>query len=113
MLANFKDVEWFKLEEAVPAFFLTAFMAFCYSISYGIAMGFITYCLVRIALYTKDFIVYKIHSKNALTSETGELQDQNGNLIIKPKLNISIILGISALLFLLNFILLATPLMAK
>ena len=113
MLANFKDVEWFKLEEAVPAFFLTAFMAFCYSISYGIAMGFITYCLVRIALYTKDFIVYKIHSKNAVTSETGELQDQNGNLIIKPKLDISIILGISALLFLLNFILLATPLMAK
>ena len=39
MLSNFKDIDWHKLEEAIPAFFLTAFMAFCYSISYGIAMG--------------------------------------------------------------------------
>ena len=43
----------------------------------------------------------------------GEIKDQNGNLIVKPKLGISIILAVSAALFLLNFILLATPLMHK
>lgn len=51
MLSNFKHIDWHKLEEAIPAFFLTAFMAFCYSISYGIAMGFITFCLIKIALF--------------------------------------------------------------
>ena len=43
----------------------------------------------------------------------GEIKDQNGNLIVKPKLGISIILAVSAALFLLNFILLTTPLMHK
>ncbi|MBQ8822431.1 MAG: NCS2 family permease, partial [Lachnospiraceae bacterium] len=33
---------------ALPAFFAGLFMALCYSISYGIAFGFITYCIVKI-----------------------------------------------------------------
>lgn len=112
MLSNFKDINWHKLEEAIPAFFLTAFMAFCYSISYGIAMGFITYCLIKIALFIKDFVIYKKIAKDNPPID-GEIKDQNGNLIVKPKLGISIILAVSAALFLLNFILLATPLMHK
>ena len=48
MLASFKDVKWDILEDAIPAFFAAIFMAFCYSISYGIAGGFIFYCLVKI-----------------------------------------------------------------
>lgn len=48
MLASFKEVEWTDLEEAIPAFFAAIFMALCYSISYGIAAGFIFYCLVKI-----------------------------------------------------------------
>ena len=48
MLASFADVNWADLEEAVPAFFAAIFMALCYSISYGIATGFIFYCIVKI-----------------------------------------------------------------
>jgi AGZA family xanthine/uracil permease-like MFS transporter len=48
MLASFKDVNWTELEDSIPAFFAAIFMAFCYSISYGIAGGFIFYCLVKI-----------------------------------------------------------------
>ena len=48
MLSSFKDIEWTELEEAVPAFFATIFMGLCYSISYGIATGFIFFCLVKI-----------------------------------------------------------------
>jgi Permeases len=48
MLASFKDVEWGDLEDAIPAFFASVFMAFCYSISYGIAGGFIFYCIVKV-----------------------------------------------------------------
>ncbi|NLJ31841.1 MAG: NCS2 family permease, partial [Clostridiales bacterium] len=48
MLSSFKDIEWNDLEEAIPAFFASVFMAFVYSISYGIAAGFIFYCLIKV-----------------------------------------------------------------
>lgn len=48
MMSAFKEVEWNDLEEAVPAFFASIFMALCYSISYGIAFGFATFCIVKV-----------------------------------------------------------------
>ncbi len=48
MLSSFKEIEWTKLEEAIPAFFAGVFMALCYNISYGIATSFIFYCIVKI-----------------------------------------------------------------
>jgi AGZA family xanthine/uracil permease-like MFS transporter len=48
MISSFKSIDWENLDEAAPAFFAGIFMAFCYSISYGIAAGFIVYCLVKI-----------------------------------------------------------------
>lgn len=50
MLSSFKEVKWDSLEEAIPAFFAAIFMALCYSISYGIAAGFIFYCIVKVCL---------------------------------------------------------------
>lgn len=48
MLASFADINWLDLEEAVPAFFASIFMGLCYSISYGIAAGFIFYTIVKV-----------------------------------------------------------------
>ncbi len=48
MLSAFKEIDWADLDEAIPAFFAGIFMGLCYSISYGIAAGFIFYCLVKI-----------------------------------------------------------------
>lgn len=48
MLSAYKDVNWSDLEEAIPCFFAAIVMAFVYSISYGIAGGFIFYCLVKV-----------------------------------------------------------------
>ena len=48
MTGAFKEVDWEDFEEAVPAFFAGLFMALCYSISYGIAAGFVFYCIVKI-----------------------------------------------------------------
>lgn len=48
MMSSFKEIEWSILDEAIPAFFASVFMGICYSISYGIACGFIFYCLVKI-----------------------------------------------------------------
>ncbi|MBQ9132081.1 MAG: NCS2 family permease [Clostridia bacterium] len=48
MMSSFKDIDWSDLDEAIPAFFAGIFMALCYSISYGIAAGFIFYIIVKI-----------------------------------------------------------------
>ena len=48
MLASFKEIEWTDLAEAIPAFFAGIFMALAYSITSGIAMGFIFYIIVKI-----------------------------------------------------------------
>lgn len=48
MMSSFKDIDWADLEEAVPAFFAGIFMALCYSISYGIAAGFVFYVIVKV-----------------------------------------------------------------
>ncbi len=48
MLSSFKEIDWSEITEAAPAFFTGIFMALCYNISYGIAMGFIVYCVVKL-----------------------------------------------------------------
>ncbi len=48
MMSAFKEIQWEDFDEAVPAFFAGVFMALCYSISYGIAAGFIFYCITKI-----------------------------------------------------------------
>lgn len=49
MTSSFKEIKWDELEEAIPCFFTALFMAIAYSISTGIALGFITYVVVKIA----------------------------------------------------------------
>ncbi|MGO3733112.1 MAG: NCS2 family permease [Vagococcus sp.] len=48
MMASFKEIAWTEMEDAVPAFFTSIFMGLCYSISYGIAAGFIFYVIVKL-----------------------------------------------------------------
>ncbi len=47
MLSAFAEIDWNDLDEAIPAFFAGIFMALCYSISYGIATGFLFYIIVK------------------------------------------------------------------
>ena len=48
MMSAFREIQWDDFDEAVPAYFAGVFMAICYSISYGIAAGFIFYCITKI-----------------------------------------------------------------
>lgn len=48
MLKPITELEWHKLEVAIPCFFSAIFMAFCYNITDGIAAGFLTYTLIKI-----------------------------------------------------------------
>ncbi|HAX51665.1 MAG TPA: guanine permease [Lachnospiraceae bacterium] len=47
MMSSFSEIRWTEIEEALPAFFAGIFMGICYSISYGIATGFIFYCFTK------------------------------------------------------------------
>lgn len=47
MMSTFKNIDWNDLGEAIPAFFTSIFMGLAYNISYGIAAGFITYCIIQ------------------------------------------------------------------
>ena len=48
MMSSFKEIEWTNLEDAIPAFFTSIFMGLAYSISYGIAAGFIFFVLIKV-----------------------------------------------------------------
>jgi AGZA family xanthine/uracil permease-like MFS transporter len=48
MAESFADIRWKKFDEAVPAFFTVIIMTFAYNISYGIAAGFIFFCITKI-----------------------------------------------------------------
>ncbi len=49
MLSSLRDIDWENFNEAVPAFFASIFMGLSYSISNGIAAGFIFYGLIKTA----------------------------------------------------------------
>ncbi|MDR0503924.1 MAG: NCS2 family permease [Treponema sp.] len=48
MAESFAGINWKELDEAIPAFFTVMIMIFAYNISYGIAFGFISYCIVKV-----------------------------------------------------------------
>ena len=48
-LSNLKNIPWDDMAEAVPAFFTSIFMGFSYSITQGIAVGFLTYTLTKLS----------------------------------------------------------------
>lgn len=48
MVSSFKEINWNDLAEAIPAFMASIVMGLIYNISYGIAAGFIFYCLIKI-----------------------------------------------------------------
>ncbi|KRO04787.1 xanthine uracil vitamin C permease [Levilactobacillus paucivorans] len=47
MMSSFSQIPWHDLDEAIPAFMTSFIMAFAYNITYGIAAGFIFYCIVK------------------------------------------------------------------
>lgn len=48
MLKGAREIDWDDFEIAVPSFLTIAMMPFAYSISDGIAFGFISYCVIKV-----------------------------------------------------------------
>lgn len=49
MMASVKKIDWQDIEVAIPCFLTMAMMIFAYSISDGIAFGFISYVIIKLA----------------------------------------------------------------
>lgn len=47
MISNIKDVDFSDMTNALPAFCTIVFMPFTYSIANGVAMGLITFCIIK------------------------------------------------------------------
>ncbi|PWJ49075.1 putative MFS transporter, AGZA family, xanthine/uracil permease [Faecalicatena contorta] len=58
MLSNVKDVDFSDMTNALPAFCTIVFMPFTYSIANGVALGLITFCLMKIC--SKKFEEVKV-----------------------------------------------------
>jgi len=48
MIRPVKDIDWTDMETSIPAFLAIAVMPFAYSITTGIAVGVIFYCLIKL-----------------------------------------------------------------
>ena len=78
MITMIKRIEWDNFEEALPAFLTITSMTFTFSISKGIGFGFISYCLIKLAvgkwrevhplmwIVSLIFIIYFIFVSNML-----------------------------------------------
>lgn len=49
MLSNIREVDFDDMTNALPAFCTIVFMPFTYSIANGVALGLISYCLIKVA----------------------------------------------------------------
>ena len=48
MLSDVAEIDWKSIEHALPAFFIIIGIPMTYSITNGIGMGFIAYCIILI-----------------------------------------------------------------
>ncbi len=60
MVRGLAEIDWSDVTEAAPALMTAAFMPFTYSIADGIAMGFITYAIVKLITGKAKTVPYMI-----------------------------------------------------
>ncbi|EXD36426.1 permease family protein [Acinetobacter sp. 479375] len=60
MIQGITNIDWEDITEAVPAFLTIVFMPFAYSIADGIAMGFISYALIKLLTGKAKTVPYMV-----------------------------------------------------
>ena len=60
MVHGITGIDWDDITEAVPAFLTMTFMPFTYSIADGIAIGFISYALVKLLTGKAKAVPYMV-----------------------------------------------------
>ena len=93
MMGQVKNIDFSDIRVAVPAFLTIIMMPLAYSITDGIGIGMIAYVIINIICYVVDMIKYAV------------VKGKAGAEAVKPKWNVSIVLGIITILFILYFFL--------
>lgn len=92
MMSNVVNIDFTNIKIAVPAFLTIIMMPLAYSITDGIGIGMISYVIINLFCYAVDMIKYAaVKNKDAAA--------------VKPKFNISVVLLIITILFVLYFFL--------
>ncbi|MDF7676961.1 NCS2 family permease [Neisseriaceae bacterium ESL0693] len=60
MMRSLTRIDWSDVTEAAPAFFTVIFMPFSYSIADGIAMGFISYAIIKLCCGKAKTVPYMV-----------------------------------------------------
>ena len=89
MIGNVIHIDFKNIKSAVPSFLTVLMMVLTYSITKGIGIGVISYVLINAVVYLVDLIKYAA--------------SKDKENLVKPKLDISIILIIVFVLFLVYF----------
>ena len=89
MMGNVIHIDFKNIKSAVPSFLTVLMMVLTYSITKGIGIGVISYVLINAVVYLVDLIKYAA--------------SKDKENLVKPKLDISIILIIVFVLFLVYF----------
>ena len=88
-MGNVIHIDFKNIKAAVPSFLTVLMMVLTYSITKGIGIGVISYVLINAVVYLVDLIKYAA--------------SKDKENLVKPKLDISIILIIVFVLFLVYF----------
>lgn len=88
MMSTIQDIDFKDPSLAVPAFFTLFGMPLAYSITDGIGLGIISYCVIKLVLYVVNIIKYATNKKRYQ----------------KPAWEIHPITGVIAILFILMFV---------
>jgi AGZA family xanthine/uracil permease-like MFS transporter len=91
MMSTVHNVDFSRVESALPAFMTIAMMPFCYSITKGIGLGMITYVFITLFIWITELIVWAVKRRNDAT-------------LAFPPFKIGIITAIVAILFFVYFL---------
>ena len=90
MMSGVKNIDFGNVKNAAPAFLTIIMMVLTYSITKGIGIGVISYVIIQVVTYLVDLIKY-----------ASSKDKENAN---KPKLEISVVLWVVVVLFLVYFL---------
>ena len=90
MMSGVKNIDFGNIKNAAPAFLTIIMMVLTYSITKGIGIGIISYVIIQVVTYLVDLIKYA-SCKNKENAD-------------KPHLEISVVLWVVVVLFLVYFL---------
>lgn len=98
MMSTVKNIDFTDIRMAVPAFLAIIMMPMTYSITTGIGVSILSFILIDLICFIVDMIKYSASKDKTLVNENGETAAKD-----KPKLQVTVVTAVIALLFIVYF----------